>query len=394
MKIIPNKLRVGYKGNGQHFVTYYDPLTGQVRLSDSYNNWMGDSTDYKDFDNNLMSWLKVVDWGGGVENSWSFDTRKTYITIQDSRGFTFEITVPNFLKVLNFASKNSSSNCLKIDYYIGWDGPQVHVVPLIDSEWSNALSLHNNKILPISTITELKNNKWFRIGDSNQFMYFLDRFKPIKYQLRHNYPKFDIKYPNLGGKGEGSESLKEIQSSAYPPQKYPEMDEILNVGVEEKYTQYFITTDPDSPSRIKAFKSIPSNLYPVSPEEVPIEARNSILGMYSQLLFLRFPIKRVKYTHLSYQEFSEMVKKEEFFLSKNFGGGIFRFYKGCLALPFRWVRDAGDKFENSYFPLKLNYKDEREIYQILNPYKVSFIIENEEEHEVTETDYALYSIQP
>lgn len=129
---IPKKIKVGFQNRDDTYtkklayVIYYDQ-SNKLRKEASWNSWRDDKIDPEDYDNEPTTGFVLNKKVGGVEESW-YDVRKTYVRVYDPRGFEFEITIPNFLYILENCSSIKGKG-LEGSFVYGWDGKELVLIP-------------------------------------------------------------------------------------------------------------------------------------------------------------------------------------------------------------------------------------------------------------------------
>ena len=256
MKCVPEKLIVGFnKDKSLSFVSYYKEKGGLAHPN-AFNGWISKEVPTEEFSNDPQSNIEFLGWSGGVENSWSFNARKTYVRVRDPRGFIFEVTVDNFLRALQISSKNKNSLKLSLRYQLGWDGTQVCIVTNGMEEWEDTLLLRDLGIL-VTKKSQLVEGKWYIKKDGTLFN--LMKIKVPVYTHMVMFPEIpnNIEHEYHGDLNDLIPYLRTLQSHLIP-EKYPKSPE-LTVSCSETPSYYFwISFDPDT---YIEYKGIPSGLY-------------------------------------------------------------------------------------------------------------------------------------
>lgn len=144
---IPKKINVGYQKRYDTYtgklayIIYYDEK-GKLRKETSWNSWRDEKIPNEEFDNVPTSGFVLNKHAGGVENSWSWNTRKSYCRVYDPRNFEFEITIENLLYILENTSAIKGKG-LEGEFVYGWDGKDLILMPVESPDYKQ-ISEYNN----------------------------------------------------------------------------------------------------------------------------------------------------------------------------------------------------------------------------------------------------------
>lgn len=390
---IPQSLIVGYNSPEKKlsYVTYQE--NGKVKQPVAFNNWIDPNVEIDRYSNTIMKKLEFVGWGGGVEHSWGYDARKTYVRVKDERGFVFEVTVENFLELLYWSYKLKGTNNMFIEHVIGWNGTQVCIVPVKDPEYAVSLKLKTETPIVKSSNAILGN--WY-IRKGGEPMKYLMKVKLMSYRISE-YPVFDSgTFKRLYETKDIHDPEVEMILRKYQeknlPQHYPNFS--IDKGRVDKNYSYIFWSSSEG---LKIYKYFPDNLYgyPEVPSNTLKEQANKV---YEQILFFGEPIwTRLETLPLS--DFTDMVKSDSYssFSSTNFGGVLTTIKKledGKVMLYLPYIARLTDSTYRSCIILYLNVNtraDIRDLYNILNPMKivVKYGTDPENSKELTDTSYIL-----
>lgn len=141
MIYIPQKLKVGFQNRGDTYtgklayIIYYDQKN-KLRKEASWKSWRDKNIEPEEYDNVPTSGFVINKNAGGVEDSWSYDVRKTYVRVYDPRGFEFEITIPNLLFILENTSSIKGKG-LEGEFVYGWDGTELVLIPTSSPDYNS-----------------------------------------------------------------------------------------------------------------------------------------------------------------------------------------------------------------------------------------------------------------
>lgn len=143
---IPEKIHVGFNKRSDTytnllgFVTYYD-LHGKLRKEKSLNGWRSPDIEPKDFPNEPTEGFVINKNVGGIKGSWSSrNVRKEYARVYDPRGFEIEITIPNFIFILEEASSIKGKG-LEGEFVYAWDGQDLVLLPVDCEDYRSSLQI-------------------------------------------------------------------------------------------------------------------------------------------------------------------------------------------------------------------------------------------------------------
>lgn len=143
MIYIPQKLKVGFQNREDTYtgklayIIYYDQKN-KLRKEASWQSWRDSQIEPEEYDNTPVSGFVINKNAGGVEDSYSYDVRKSYVRIYDPRGFEFEITIPNLLFILENTSSIKGKG-LEGEFVYGWDGTELVLIPAASPEYKNLI---------------------------------------------------------------------------------------------------------------------------------------------------------------------------------------------------------------------------------------------------------------
>lgn len=152
---VPTKINVGFqerKGTYSGklaYVIYFDQKC-KLRKETSWQNWRDVTIPNEIYDNEPTEGFVLNKKVGGVEESYCYDVRKTYIRVYDPRGFEFEITVPNLLWILQNCDCTRGKG-LEGQFVYGWDGTELVLVPVESPDYKDIVEkndvIHNNTFI-------------------------------------------------------------------------------------------------------------------------------------------------------------------------------------------------------------------------------------------------------
>ena len=390
---IPQSLIVGYNSPEKKlsYVTYQED--GKVKQPVAFNNWIDPNVEIDRYSNTIMKKLEFVGWGGGVEHSWSYDTRKTYVRVKDERGFVFEVTVENFLELLYWSYKLKGTNNMFIEHVIGWNGTQVCIVPVKDPEYAVSLKLKTESSVVKSSEAILGN--WYT-RKGGEPMKYLMKVKLMNYRMQ-DYPSFDSGtfkrlYETKDVHDPEIETILRKYQEKNLPQPYPNFH--ISKWKEDKNYSFIFWSQKEG---LKIYKSFPDNLYeyPETQSNVMEEQAN---GVYEQIVYLGEPVW-TSVENLPISDFTDMIKSDSYshFSSANFGGVLTTIKKledGKIMLYLPYIARLTESTYRSFIVLYLNVSTRaeiRDLYNILNPMKiiVKYGTDSENPKELTDTSYIL-----
>lgn len=144
---IPKKINVGFQNRNDTYtgklayVIYYDEK-GKLRKEKSWNSWRDQNIPNEEFDNVPISGFVLNKRAGGVEESYGWNTRKTYCRVYDPRNFEFEITIENLLYILENANSIKGKG-LEGDFVYGWSGKDLVLLPVESPDYKEITNYNN-----------------------------------------------------------------------------------------------------------------------------------------------------------------------------------------------------------------------------------------------------------
>lgn len=134
---IPKKIKVGFQKRDDTYtgflgyVIYLDDKN-VWRKETSWNSWRSDDIDVMEFDNVPTEGFVLNKKVGGDRYGWN--PRQTYTRVYDSRGFEFEIVIPNLLYILE------NTDCIKGkgltgEMCYGFEGTSLILIPVSAPEY-------------------------------------------------------------------------------------------------------------------------------------------------------------------------------------------------------------------------------------------------------------------
>lgn len=116
-----------------------------------------------EFDNTPLEGFVLNKKVGGSSSGWNY--RQTYCRVYDSRGFEFEITIPNLLYILE-NSNSIKGKGLEGKFIYGWDGTDLVLIPENAPEYKEMIEFTkiqdlkvSKKDLVVSKVCITKDNK-------------------------------------------------------------------------------------------------------------------------------------------------------------------------------------------------------------------------------------------
>lgn len=196
--LIPKKCKAGFQKRGDTFsgklsyIIYYDEKNN-LRKEPSWNNWRDKNIEPIDFDNVPSKGFYINKKVGGVAYHW--DYRQTYCRVYDSRGFEFEITIPNLVYIMKNTNW-SKDNGFEGEFVYGWDKKDLVLIPTEAPEYRDIQiktaavydkgSIKGKDLIPGYTYSDLQDN---------QFVYLAKDFKYSYQQVYlRSYPYYREKY--------------------------------------------------------------------------------------------------------------------------------------------------------------------------------------------------------
>lgn len=137
---IPDTIKVGYQNRTDTFtgklgyVVYYDKA-GVLRKEKSWSGWRDASLGETDYTNEPTSGFVINKSVGGGSRGW--DHRMYYCRVYDPRGFEFEITIDNFMFILEHCDC-TSGKVLSGRFVYSWLGTDLVLLPEDCPEYSES----------------------------------------------------------------------------------------------------------------------------------------------------------------------------------------------------------------------------------------------------------------
>ena len=128
---IPTRINVGFQNRSDTYtqklayIIYWD-ANNKLRKETSWQSWRDSKIPNEEFDNVPTSNFVLNKKAGGYSTGWNH--RQTYCRVFDSRGFEFEITIPNLLYILENATSTKGKG-LEGEFIYGWDGKDLILIP-------------------------------------------------------------------------------------------------------------------------------------------------------------------------------------------------------------------------------------------------------------------------
>lgn len=180
---IPKKINVGFQNRDDTYtgklayVIYYDEK-GKLRKEKSWNSWRDQNIPNEEFDNVPISGFVLNKRAGGVEESYGWNTRKTYCRVYDPRNFEFEITIENLLYILENANSIKGKG-LEGDFVYGWSGKDLVLLPVEAPDYkeiekynnivSNNESIKAKDLIIGATYLDKENKEYVYMGKYDYF---------------------------------------------------------------------------------------------------------------------------------------------------------------------------------------------------------------------------------
>lgn len=267
---LPKTLKVGYQYRNKKFekklgyVIYYDH-TGKLRKEISWENWRDKQINSNEFENTPTEGFMIHT---NIKDKWS--QRQEYLSIYDPRGFEFEITIDNFIYIIQHCNIINTGIVGKLVYV--WKGPELLLMPIADNTTYTELSnLQQSLFAPKDKSLELIPNKPYIIknGSRREKWYYLGTTKLIngeigKYTTKlifydhghkvcHACTKGDVLTTKVSNNNLSEDILSDIwirfQKSAYTadfwkhPENYIDHFEDSTIG---KDSNFYMTHDYDN----------------------------------------------------------------------------------------------------------------------------------------------------
>lgn len=205
---IPKKINVGFQNRDDTYtgklayVIYYDEK-GKLRKEKSWNSWRDQNIPNEEFDNVPISGFVLNKRAGGVEESYGWNTRKTYCRVYDPRNFEFEITIENLLYILENANSIKGKG-LEGDFVYGWSGKDLVLLPVEAPDYKEIVKYNNivennesikSKDLIIgATYLDKENKEYVYMGKYDYFSVGYQWIENGEYKTSRHYK--DMPYQN------------------------------------------------------------------------------------------------------------------------------------------------------------------------------------------------------
>lgn len=181
---LPKTLKVGYQYRDTKFekkigyVIYYDH-TGKLRKETSWENWRDKQIESNEFENIPTEGFMIH---SNIKDRWS--QRQEYLSIYDPRGFEFEITIDNFIYIIQHCNIINTGIVGKLVYV--WRGTELLLMPIADNTTYTELSkLQLSLFAPKDQALELIPNKPYIVkdGTTRTKWYYLGTTKLINGEI-------------------------------------------------------------------------------------------------------------------------------------------------------------------------------------------------------------------
>jgi hypothetical protein cdifQCD_20116 len=181
---LPKTLKVGYQYRDTKFekkigyVIYYDH-TGKLRKETSWENWRDKQIDSNEFENIPTEGFMIH---SNIKDKWS--QRQEYLSIYDPRGFEFEITIDNFIYIIQHCNIINTGIVGKLVYV--WKGADLILMPTADNTTYSELSkLQQSLFAPKGQVLDLISNKPYiiKVGSTREKWYYLGTTKLINGEI-------------------------------------------------------------------------------------------------------------------------------------------------------------------------------------------------------------------
>lgn len=187
---LPKTLKVGYQYRDTKFekkigyVIYYDH-TGKLRKETSWEHWRDKQIDSNEFENTPTEGFMIH---SNIKDKWS--QRQEYLSIYDPRGFEFEITIDNFIYIIQHCNIINTGIVGKLVYV--WKGADLILMPTADNTTYTKLSkLQQSLFAPKDQALELIPNKPYiiKVGSTREKWYYLGTTKLINGEIGKSITK-------------------------------------------------------------------------------------------------------------------------------------------------------------------------------------------------------------
>ena len=172
--VIPEKIKVGFVKrsdtySGKLGYVIYQDNKKVWRKEKSWEGWRDNKIDTEFYDNVPTDGFVLNRDVGGVRQSYGWDARIEKVRVYDSRGFEFEITIPNLLFILQECTSVKGKG-LEGSFVYGWDGPSLVLVPTSSAEYKKSCE-HTVLISKKVTSKELQKGCLYMFKDHTKRMY-------------------------------------------------------------------------------------------------------------------------------------------------------------------------------------------------------------------------------
>lgn len=323
---IPKKINVGFQNRDDTYtgklayVIYYDEK-GKLRKEKSWNSWRDQNIPNEEFDNVPISGFVLNKRAGGVEESYGWNTRKTYCRVYDPRNFEFEITIENLLYILENANSIKGKG-LEGDFVYGWSGKDLVLIPIEAPDYKEIVKYNNI----------ISNNESIKAEDLIIGATYLDR-KNTEYVYMGKYDYFSSGYQWIeNGEYKTSIHYKDVPCQhGYYKIKYKYISN-LNYG---KY-HWFVYKYDNNEWRFCQYKSISKNKFITC---VNTKCSDDYANIYEQMIrnnsYSPIDENKDKYIPYTFDEFKMYAEKEE----DRYGTGRYVKYN------YRFYSDSGVLYE-------------------------------------------------
>lgn len=326
---IPKKINVGFQNRDDTYtgklayVIYYDEK-GKLRKEKSWNSWRDQNILNEEFDNVPISGFVLNKRAGGVEESYGWNTRKTYCRVYDPRNFEFEITIENLLYILENANSIKGKG-LEGDFVYGWSGKDLVLLPVESPDYKE-ITNYNNIVF---------NNESIKAKDLIIGATYLDK-ENTEFVYMGKYDYFSVGYQWIeNGEYKTSRHYKDMpyQNGYYTYNKIKY--KLINNLCYGKY--YWFAYEYDNNKwRFCQYKSISKNKFITC---VKTKCSNDYANIYEQMIrnnsYSPIDENKDKYIPYTFDEFKMYAEKEE----DRYGTGRYVKYN------YRFYSDSGVLYE-------------------------------------------------
>lgn len=321
---IPKKINVGFQNRDDTYtgklayVIYYDKK-GKLRKEKSWNSWRDQNIPNEEFDNVPISGFVLNKRAGGVEESYGWNTRKTYCRVYDPRNFEFEITIENLLYILENANSIKGKG-LEGDFVYGWSGKDLVLLPVESPDYKE-ITNYNNIVF---------NNESIKAKDLIIGATYLDK-ENKEYVYMGKYDYFSIGYQWIeNGEYKTSKYYKDVPYGHFKINCKCIND--LNYG---KYYWFAYKYDNNEWGFCQ-YKSISKNKFITC---VNTKCSDDYANIYEQMIrnnsYSPIDENKDKYIPYTFDEFKMYAEKEE----DRYGTGRYVKYN------YRFYSDSGVEYE-------------------------------------------------